>query len=146
MLTRLIGVALAAMLSSSCYFTTDDGWIWWATDDPELLDAEAGCFRDVVHTGLGEYAVNTWYFEAEVYDFDGPDDIMSVEAHVYDLWLGRRVGWFELDPTTHMGWWYSEWPESMTGLDCYNPDYEVDFIVTDYWGGWDTRTVVPWTW
>lgn len=137
-LTAIVGLALSAMLASSCYFTADGGWIWWAGDDPELVDAEAGCFRDG--------GASTWYFEADVFDIDGPDDIVSVEAHAYDTWWGRQIGWFELRPTSDPWWWYAERPEVSTGLDCHSRDYEIDFIVTDWWGGWDTMTVVPDTW
>ncbi len=136
-LLAAIGVLLLATVSS-CYFSTDDGWYWWWTDDPELVDADAGCFRDLGTT--------YWYFEADVYDYDGPRDIVDVEADVYDTWRGVWVDSFALEPTGDAWWWYVEWPEQATNLDCYRRSYEVDFVVTDTWGGWDTLTIVPDTW
>jgi len=139
-----LGLTLAAAFGSSCYLSSDGEWFWWAGDDPELLDADAGCFR--ARLDVSPLLVDTWYFQADVYDVDGPGDIDLVAAYVYDMWWGDRVGTFYLDPTARSWSWYAEWPEAAAGLDCYYDDYEIDFVVTDTWGGWDSLTIVPHTW
>jgi hypothetical protein len=134
-----LGAIVASSALGSCYFETDDGWWHWTwTNDPELVDASAGCYLD--------HGVPTWYFEAEVYDYDGASDIWSVEADVYDDWYGTWEASVDLSPTTHRWWWSFDIPAVSLGVDCDYPYYRVEFTVTDTWDGWDSLTIVPDTW
>lgn len=133
-------LSLAVLLmASSCHVTFDDTWPDWTWNwDPIVLDGAAGCEWDAPSHGY------VWYFEAEVDDLDGYDDIWGVEAHVYDDWRGGRlVDSFELGRTADPWFWYAEWPEHTTRLDCHYAGYSVDLVVWDTYDGYDLLTIVP---
>jgi len=141
LLALLISAVLGSFAAVGCYWTVDGYWDWpvWIDNwSPEVVDADAGCVWDGY---LGE---DVWYFEAEVDDYDGLGDIVSVEAHVYDDWHGGRwVDGFELDPTADRWVWYTEYPEHVTALDCHYRGYTVEFYVWDWWGDVGTLAVWP---
>lgn len=87
------------------------------------------------------YDDDVWSFEAQVGDADGPLDVISVWADVYDEWRGGiLVESFELLPTTDPYVWYSEVLGSSTLLDPFYAGYTVDFVAYDTWEdfGWLT--------
>ena len=136
---RHFSIALMLVaLSSGCALTVDDpwpGWLWnW---DPIVIDGEAGCDLDASGRAY-------WYFEAEVDDWDGLDDIDAVEADVYDEWRGGRLAdTFELAPTYDGDIWFGEWPERGTALDCHYHGYSVDLVVWDVYDGYSVLTLSP---
>ena len=86
---------------------------------PDVLWADAGCFYD------GYERSDIWYFEADVDDFDGPFDVVSVWADVYDEWDGSWIDW--LAYSTH--------------LSCFYPDYTVDIVAYDAYEAYDYMTI-----
>lgn len=133
-------VSLSMLLvTSDCNVTFDDTWPDWTWNwDPIVLDGDAGCDWDAP---TRQYF---WYFDAEVDDLDGPEDIWGVEAYVYDEWRGGRlVDSFALERTSDHWSWYGEWPEDATRLDCHYSGYTVDLIVRDSYDSIDVLTVIP---
>ncbi len=137
MFARTLSLLLA--VASGCVILVDDEWAAWTWNwDPVVYDGDAGCVWD---SALRE---NVWYFEAEVDDWDGPEDIWFVEANVYDEWRGGRlVDAFELAPTEDPWIWYGEWMEFSTALDCRYTGYSVDLIAWDFYEGWGVLTLTP---
>ena len=103
---------------------------------PTVWDGEAGCYWD------SYYGDDIWYFEADVDDADGPGDIVSVWADVYDEGHGGAyVESFELYPTNDPYIWFSDWMGSSTWLDCWYGGYTVDLIAYDSFDDYDYLTV-----
>lgn len=105
---------------------------------PSVVGAEAGCYWDDYN---GDYI---WYFTAEVWDPDGPQDVVQVLAGVYSA--GQWADSFELyveggDPEV----WFSDWLQYSTYLDCHYGGYTVDFVAYDSVESYDTLSVAPWT-
>lgn len=106
---------------------------------PEVIDAYAEVSYDAYN------ADDIWYFEATVDDLDGPYDVISVWADVYDEFDGSFVESFELFPTDDPLLWYSDWLGSTTYLDPFYPDYTVDIVAYDTYEDYDAITIVPYT-
>ena len=140
---NLIPFALIALTTTGCVVHTSDN------DPPPqapvnyapiLADAEAGCYWDPY------YQDDIWYFEAGVDDYDGPYDVVSVWADVYDEYAGGvYIESFELFPTNNPHVWFSDWLGSSTWLDCFYDGYTVDFVVYDSWDDSDYLTVWAYT-
>ena len=141
--------ALLLATTSGCILVSDDGGGGYDPGPqpdpdpvvynyaPELIDGEAGCYWD------GYYRDNIWYFEADVDDPDGIYDVTSVYADVYDDYNGQLVESFELYPTDDAYYWYSDWLEQSTYLDCYYTGFSVDLVVYDSYDDSDWITVYP---
>jgi len=106
---------------------------------PIVLDAAAGVYWDDF------YWDDIWYFEATVDDGDGPYDVVSVWADVYDDWNGQLVESFELYPTNDPYVWYSDWLGHSTWLDPFYRGYTVDITAYDIYEDADTLTVWAYT-
>lgn len=106
---------------------------------PYITYADAGCYPDDYYHDF------VWYFDADVEDADGANDVAAVYADVYDSWSGEWQDGFELYPEGGVTW-YSAWVGSSTYLDCTYPDYEVDITAEDIYGAIDVVTVIPATW
>ena len=103
---------------------------------PYVIDAEAGVYWD---SWEGD---DIWYFDAYVDDPDGPLDILSVWADVYDECRGGRyVQSFELFPTADPFVWYSDWLGRSTGMDPFHDCYTVDFVAYDSYDDFGFATV-----
>lgn len=145
-MTRLVTLAAAFALLTGCiyvrdrdvYVDDDDRPIVVDVNDaPWVLDGWAGCWFD---RGARD---DVWTFEATVDDPDGPYDVVSVWADVYDDLSGELVESFELYPSDDPTFWYSDWLGSTTWLDCYYPFYSVDLVAYDSYDDYDILTVVP---
>jgi hypothetical protein len=106
---------------------------------PYFTYAEAGCYPDDYYHDF------VWYFDADVQDGEGANDVSEVYADVFDSWTGEWVDGFELYPEGGVIW-YSAWVGSSTWLDCTYAGYEVDFTAVDIFGATDVVTVIPATW
>lgn len=139
-LARTLLISSAGTLLG-CEVTVDGTWPDWTWNwDPVVYDGDAGCEWDPARE---QYV---WYFEAEVDDWDGLDDIVYVDANVYDDWRGGYLAdSFALRPTSDPGVWYGEWPERVTSLDCTYPGYSVDLVAWDGFDGSGALTIIPWT-
>lgn len=91
---------------------------------PSIEYADGSCYYDEGYRSF------TWWFEADVTDTDGPYDVVAVWADVYDDWDGALVDSFELY-REERAYWYSDWDQSSTGLDCDYYDYTVEFVAYD---------------
>lgn len=135
-LTSLVLASLATGATGCIVYETDVNDV--SNYSPTITWAEAGCFWDSVY---GDYV---WYFDTDVDDPNGPGDIKSVYADVYDSWSGEWVDSFELYKYGRYNW-YSDWLQASTWLDCTYPDYVVDFVAYDYQGKSDLYSVYPYT-
>ena len=106
---------------------------------PTINWADAGCFWD------SYYYEDIWYFDADVSDFDGLYDVVSVYADVYDTATGRWIETFELDPTNDPSFWSSTWFADTTYVSCYYGGYEVDITAYDTFNDYDIITIKPYT-
>ena len=132
-----ITLAMTSALSSGCViYAVDSDTTAPVSRAPSIEWAEAGCYWDPY------YADNIWYFEADVRDPTGVQDVNEVYADVYDNWSGQWVDSFELFPLDNYTW-FSDWLEYSTYLDCYYRDYVVDFVAYDYAGNMDVYSVAP---
>ncbi len=127
---RLALTALPFFVASGCFVYTDD----LAHDDgppsqvaPTIDWADASCYRDEV------YHDDVWWFEADVLDPNGLDDVLAVYADVYDGYTGEWVDAFELEYDGG-NTWFSAWQQRSTWLDCDYYDYIVDFVAEDTLG------------
>ena len=125
-----------ALLLTACFVYGDDVPSHY-NSPPEITYADAGCYWD-------EYEYDdVWYFEADVDDYDGWDDVVAVYADVYDLRTDEWVDGFDLYPEGKYTW-YSDWLGSSTYLYCGYPDYVVDFTAVDTLEDTDVIQVYPW--
>lgn len=137
-MTRLLPVALTALVASGCIVYEDGGpppdpYVNYA---PFVEWADAGCYWD------DYYRDDIWYFEADVTDPNGALDVVAVYADVYDA-RGEWADSFELYPTQDPVYWFSDWLGSSTWLDCYYSGYEVDFVAYDSFDAYDVLTIRP---
>ena len=103
---------------------------------PYVSSADAWVYYDPF------YNDDIWVFEAWVDDPDGPYDVISVWADVYDEYAGGvLVESFELYPTEDPYLWYSDWLGRTTFLDPFWPGYTVDFVVYDSFEDFGYTTV-----
>lgn len=137
-MVRSTSVTLLALLSTGCVVYDADRTPGFYNAAPYIEWAEAGCAWD------GYYRDTIWYFEAGVSDADGAGDVMEVWADVYDERSGAWIDGFELFPAGGT-YWFSDWLQASTWLDCTYPWYVVEFVAYDYHGAEDWLTVVPWT-
>ncbi|MSQ02668.1 MAG: hypothetical protein EXR71_12395 [Myxococcales bacterium] len=126
-------LAPSALFASGCFVYTDAPT---HPDDPPpqvapVIDwADASCYRDeALHDDV-------WWFEADIFDKNGLDDVVAVYADVYDGYTGDWVDAFALDYDGG-NTWYSAWPARSTWLDCDYYDYIVDFVAEDTLGEGD---------
>ena len=104
---------------------------------PFIEWADAGCFWSSFE---GDFL---WWFQADVFDANGFEDVSAVYADVLD-WNGQWVDSFELyQDYNQQLTWYSDWRELSTWLDCRYPDYLIEFVAYDWLGGVDAIDVVP---
>jgi hypothetical protein len=119
--------AFAALLSSCIVYA--DGAPPTDYGQPPAIDfADGSCYFDEARRDF------TWWFEAEVHDDRGPGNVVAVYADVYDDWDGSLADSFELY-RDNAAYWYAEWDQASTGLDCEYYDYTVEFVAydTDDW-------------
>ena len=102
---------------------------------PDLYEATAGVYW------VPSAREDVWYFDSTVDDPDGPYDVVSVWADVYDDWNDQYIESFELYPTDDPQRWYSDWLGHTTHLDPWYGYYSVDFVVYDDYGATDYTTV-----
>jgi hypothetical protein len=106
---------------------------------PFIEWADAGCEWSPYD---GDFS---WWFEADVFDSNGLDDVASVYADVMD-WEGHWVDSFALAQDLGHGlMWSAEWLERSTWLDCRYSYYTVEFLAYDWLGGIDVLAVIPLT-
>lgn len=135
-MTRLTHAAMLLSLaaSSACVVVAEDPpppvnyapWIDWA---------DSGCYWDDYN---GDFI---WYFEGDVYDDNGIADVESVWADVYDA-RGTLVETFRLF-NEGGAYWFSDWLQYSTYLDCYYGGYEVDIVAYDWKEAYGAVTVIP---
>ena len=138
MLNRPAALAAALLSLSGCYVYTDRP-VAPRNASPVFTYADAGCAPDEYYDDF------VWYFDADVEDFDGANDVVEVYADVYDSWNGEWVDGFDLYAEGGVTW-YSAWVGRSTYLDCTYPDYVVDLTAVDIYGATDVIAVVPATW
>ena len=103
---------------------------------PEVIGADAFVYYDPV------YADDIWAFEATVDDLNGPFDVVSVWADIYDESAGGVwVESFELYPTNDPYLWYSDWLGSTTWLNPYHVGYTVDIVAYDAYDAFGYQTL-----
>ena len=91
---------------------------------PEVTWADASCYWDA------SYQDDVWWFQADIFDENGLDDVTGVYADVYDGETGEWADAFELYyDGGHT--WYSAWQGESTYLDCAYYDYVVEFSAED---------------
>jgi len=124
--------ATALLLSTGCYLSTGGGGgkshgNGPVNEAPLVEWADASCYWDK------GYRDDVWWFEADIVDADGLDDVVAVYADVYDGFSGEWVDAFELyyDGSNT---WYSAWQGRSTYLDCAYYNYIVDFTPEDVVG------------
>ena len=137
-------LALGAIsLTTGCVVYTDDHD---HQDPPEYVNytphvswAESGCYYDDYNNDF------IWWFETEIFDDNGRQDIVAVYADVYSF-HGNLVDSFELyNETADPDIWFSDWLQWSTNLDCYNDGYEVDIVAYDSFDTYDAVTIYPYT-
>ncbi len=101
---------------------------------PVIDVADASCYWD------DYYADDVWWFQADVTDPNGLDDITGVYADVYDGQTGEWVDAFELY-YDQGDTFYSAWQGRSTYLDCGYYDYLVDFTPEDTAGPGEVYTI-----
>lgn len=126
---------LAALTASGCFVYTDgpdhDAPVNVA---PVVQWADASCYWDE------GYRDDVWWFEADVTDGNGLDDVVAVYADVYD---GYTLEWVDAFELYYDGGhtFYSAWQGDSTYLDCGYYDYLVDFVAEDIVGEGEVYTV-----
>lgn len=138
---RALLVPVAVLSSAGCVLTVDPsppggGGPDVAPANPTITYADAGCYPDSAYHDF------VWYFEADVNDRFGQDDVGAVYADVYDTWNGEWVDGFDLYPDSGVTW-YSAWVGGSTWLDCTYGGYEVDLTGVSVDGSFDVVTLVP---
>jgi hypothetical protein len=130
----LLAAGLAALpLLTGCVYHDNDAGPYNAA--PDLGRASAGCYWD------GWNADYIWYFDAEVSDPDGVYDVVEVWADVYNA-QGLYIESFELfRETPDPGYWFSDWLQYYSMLDCIGGSYSVDIVAYDSFGAFDLRTI-----
>lgn len=103
---------------------------------PAFLYADAGCYWD------DYYWDYVWYFDADVDDDLGPQDVVYVWADVYDTRSGYLEDSFELVPEAGVTW-YSAWLGSSTWLNSTWPYYEVVLSAEDGDGAVSSVSLTP---
>jgi len=128
--------ALSTLLASGCIVYADPDPGPAPVNDPPVIEwADASCFYDEY------YRDDVWWFEADLRDDEGLDDVVAVYADVYDGLTEEWVDAFELyHDSGHT--WYSAWQQDSTWLDCDHYDYIVDFVAEDVVGEGEVYTVV----
>ena len=113
---------LGTTLFSGCYTATyvADGTF----STPQITNAYAAC-------GLDNDGAPVWAFAVDVRDADGLDDIIAVEATMYDQLRDptERIASVDLDEV-EPGFWYVERRDDT--LDCFYEGYTVDFFAYDH--------------
>ncbi len=127
---------LLAILLPGCVVYTNPPGHGPANAAPTITYADAGCSWDY------SYADYVWYFEADVDDLDGPEDVTQVYADVYDDQTGEWQDGFDLLPDQGITW-FSAWVGATTYLDCTWPGYVVDITAVDSFGATDVVTLPP---
>lgn len=122
---RPITIPFVAVLASGCLVYSDGPNHPPAENyAPAVEWADASCYWD------DYYMDDVWWFEADIIDDNGLDDVTGVYADVYDGTSGEWVDAFELYyDGGHT--WYSSWQGSSTYLDCGYYNYIVDFVAED---------------
>jgi len=140
---RLISTLPILLLSLGCVVTVHDSDpdpvppLPPAEEAPFIEWADAGCYWSAVDRDF------VWWFEADVFDANGFEDVSAVYADVLD-WDGQFVDSFELyQNLDDKIVWGSDWFELSTWLDCRYPDYIVEFLAYDWLGGVDVLDVTP---
>lgn len=131
--------ALAAFATLSGCFVYADTPHSTPNAAPAIVYADAGCYPDDYYHDF------VWYFDADVEDWDGANDVSEVYADVYDDWTGEWIDGFELFPEGGVIW-YSSWVGNSTYLDCTYTGYVVDFTAFDIFGASDVVSVYPAVW
>lgn len=143
MTPRLITALAALTFASGCVVYDNDGprqqpsTPTYVNYTPTVAWAEAGCYWDDYNQDF------IWWFQTEVFDDNGRQDLIGVYADVYDVY-GNYIDGFELyqedrDPDV----WFSDWLQYSTALDCYYGGYEVDIIAYDSYEDTGAVTVIP---
>jgi hypothetical protein len=102
--------------------------------EPWFSYADAGCMWDA---GYRDYV---FFFDVDVEDDLGPEDVQAVWVDIYNSRNGEWVDGFELAPEPGKSW-YSAWIGSTTFLDPGFPDYEAFFQAQDGDGAIGTTSV-----
>jgi len=104
---------------------------------PFIEFADSGCYWDNHH---GDHI---WYFEADVSDGNGAYDVVEVWADVYNE-RGTYLESFKLfRETPAPAYWFSDWLQYYSKLDCGWQDYSIDLIAYDALGEFDLTTIRP---
>lgn len=130
-------LAFAPLFTSGCLVYADDGPPVHDTPvnvAPLVQSADASCYWD------DYYQDDVWWFQADIVDGNGLDDVTGVYADVYDGETGEWVDAFELYYDSG-NTWYSAWQGSSTYLDCAYYDYLVDFSAEDTAGPGEVYTI-----
>ncbi|MFT5685356.1 MAG: hypothetical protein ACI8RZ_006307 [Myxococcota bacterium] len=135
-------IGLAAMTTSGCVVYSDGGGGGGYVEPvpnatPYINWANAGCYYD------GSFNDDIWYFEADVDDANGVNDVTAVYADVYDVRTGQWVETFELFPTNDPYIWFSDWLGQSTYLDCNYGGYEVEIVAYDIFDAYDVLSLAP---
>ncbi|MCB9796810.1 MAG: hypothetical protein H6741_29265 [Alphaproteobacteria bacterium] len=141
-MNRTFALLAVASLASGCVVVTDDNDTPPAPVEyaPYVSYADAGCYWDDYNYDF------IWWFEADVWDDNGQPDISEVWADVYDA-RGALVQSFQLfRETSDPAYFFSDWLQYSTALDCYYGGYEVDIVAYDRLGYYDAVAVYPHTW
>ncbi len=134
---RSLTLSLAALLASGCFVYTDGPGPNHSAGQnyaPVVEWADASCYWD------DYYQDDVWWFEADVIDDNGLDDVIGVYADVYDGTSGEWVDAFELY-FDGGNTWFSSWQGSSTYLDCGYYNYIVDFSAEDTAGPGDVYSL-----
>ncbi|MCP4807646.1 MAG: hypothetical protein GY913_33655 [Proteobacteria bacterium] len=137
-------LALGAIsLTTGCVVYTDDHHEpeppQYVNYTPYVSWAESGCYYDDYNHDF------VWWFETEIFDDNGRQDIVGVWADVYSV-HGNLVDSFELyNETADPDVYFSDWLQYSTNLDCYNDGYEVDIVAYDTFDTYDAVTIYPYT-
>ena len=135
----IITLLALSFTATGCIVVTEGGPHTTLNHTPTINWADAGCYWD------NYYYEDIWYFEANVSDFDGVYDVVSVYADVYDTYNGRWIETFELAPTNDPSFWSSTWFADTTYTSCYYGGYEVDITAFDSFNDYDVITIRPYT-
>jgi len=104
---------------------------------PYIDYADGGCYWD------NHYADHIWYFEADVSDGNGAYDVVEVWADVYND-RGIYLESFKLfRETPSPSFWFSDWLEYYSMLECGWQDYTIDIVAYDALGEFDLLTFRP---
>ena len=91
---------------------------------PEILDARLVC----------DEVAGEWYFEADVYDADGANDVVEIHAFVYDEGSEIAAASVALAPADDQRW------SAVLAAGCGAVAYSADFVVQDAGGASDSWT------